>query len=283
MPSLDSSLRDYFRGRPDVEMAFVFGSRGRAQEHANSDLDIAVYFTPLGRQVEWEVDRAYPAERDVWNAVETIAEIETDFIVLNRCPATLADTILREGRALAMRDIDLHTRFLLIVTDEAERFRRFAFEVWKMQEASADSQIEHRHRLVRTVRFIRVELSDGPAFADLSQHVYETDSMMRRSVERWIENLANASIDGAKVILALHDMRIPQTYRLTLAALRGFDGLDADIAGRLGEYAQLRNILAHEYLDVKFEHVRGFLDTAIPDYERFADFLNLEIVRSAEK
>ncbi len=277
MPSLDSSLRDYFRGRPDVEMAFVFGSRGRAQEHANSDLDIAVYFTPLGRQVEWEVDRAYPAERDVWNAVETIAEIETDFIVLNRCPATLADTILREGQTLAMRDVRLHTQFLLMVSDEAERFRRDTLEMWAMKDASLGYDDARRQRLARTRDVIWQELSLRELFVDMDRGTYHGDPKTRLAVERWIENLVNASIDAAKILLVGHDIRVPHTYRETLEALGRLPGFETDISERLGEFARLRNVLAHEYLDVKFDQIAAFLGSAEPIFERFIAFLRAEV------
>ncbi|MAF11417.1 hypothetical protein CMK11_13285 [Candidatus Poribacteria bacterium] len=283
MSSFEAPLRDYFLGRPDVAMAFVFGSHARGEAHANSDLDVAVYFTPPGPEVEWESTREYPAEREVRNAVEDIAEIDTDFIVLNRCPAVFADTVLREGRALAMRDVDLHTRFMLMVSDEAERFRHDAYEVWTMNEDAADAEADHRRRLVRAVQFIRSELADGDAFADMDAPTYEADSAARRNVERWIENLANASVDAAKTLLALHGIRIPQTYRHSMVALGRLDGLDAETAERLGEYTQLRNVLAHEYLDVKYAQIRGFLDTATPVYEAFVAFLKAEIQRSADQ
>lgn len=283
MSSFDAPLRDYFLGRPDVEMAYIFGSHARGQEHANSDIDIAVYFTPQGPGVEWEIDREYPSEFELALAVERITEIETDFIVLNSCPSVFADTVLREGQALAVRDIDLHTRFLLMVSDEAERFRRDCHEVWAMQEETTDGSAEHCRRLERTVRFVREELADARGFASLDLDTYETDSNVRRSVERWIENLVNASIDAAKVLLALHDIRIPQTYRGTLETLGRLDNLEREVAERLGRYAQLRNVLAHEYLSIKFGHIRDFLDTATPDYARFVEFLNAEIRRISEQ
>jgi uncharacterized protein YutE (UPF0331/DUF86 family)/predicted nucleotidyltransferase len=283
MSAFEAPLRDYFLGRPDVAMAFVFGSHARGEAHANADLDVAVYFTPPGPAVEWESTREYPAEREVWNAVEDIAEIDTDFIVLNRCPAVFADTVLREGRALAMRDADIHTRNMLMVTDEAERFRRDALEVWTMKDDVADLEADHRRRLVRAVEFMPSELSDGGSFAQLDAHTYEADSAARRNVERWIENLANASVDAAKILLALHDIRIPQTYRHSMAALGRLDGLDAEIAERLGEYTQLRNVLAHECLDVKYAQIRAFLDTATPVYEHFVEFLKTTIRRSADQ
>ncbi len=279
MAAFDAALRDYFASRTDVEMAFMFGSRALGRERMDSDIDIAVYFAAEGPAVEWETDREYPSEFAVGLAVEKITELETDLIVLNSCPSVLADTVLREGKTLAIRDADLHACFLLLVSDEAERFRRDSHEVWMMQEKAAGATGEHIRRLGRVVRFLQEELSDAEGYADVDLDIYQSDSDTRRSVERWVENLVNASTDAAKLLLALHDIRTPQTYRGTLEALGRLDGMRREVADTLGGYARLRNTLAHEYLDVKFTRIRDFLDSAVPVYEEFVEFLTAELMR----
>jgi predicted nucleotidyltransferase len=46
---LTARLRAFFAGRPEVRLAILFGSRARAQERADSDVDVAVAASPLDR------------------------------------------------------------------------------------------------------------------------------------------------------------------------------------------------------------------------------------------
>ncbi len=281
MAAFDAALRDYFASRTDVEMAFMFGSRALGRERMDSDIDIAVYFASEGPAVEWETGREYPSEFAVGLAVEKITELETDLIVLNSCPSVLADTILREAETLAIRDADLHTRFLLLVSDEAERFRRDSHEVWDMKEDFVGYNDARRRRLRQTTELLRQQMSYRDLFVDMDRATYATDVKTRLAAERWVENLVNASIDAAKVLVAAHDIRVRQTYRDTLEALGRVPGFDFETADKLGQCARLRNVLAHEYLDVKYDQIREFLDSAHETFERFIDFLSSEIRDSA--
>jgi len=43
---------------------------------------------------------------------------------------------------------------------------------------------------------------------------------------------------------------------------------------KFSKFANLRNILAHEYLDVLFEKIKEFIDEAEPLYKKLIDFVN---------
>ncbi len=72
---------------------------------------------------------------------------------------------------------------------------------------------EDKERLIKHIDFLERELKDFPVFQKLTWKEYQNINEKRRNVERWIENLVNASIDIGKIILAMENIPIPQTYR----------------------------------------------------------------------
>ena len=74
--------------------------------------------------------------------------------------------------------------------------------------------------------------ADHEDFVGLSRQEYESRAHARRNVERWVENIVNASIDIAKILAASSGKRIPPTYRSAV----GVGGTPASFAraGTLG-------------------------------------------------
>jgi hypothetical protein len=128
-----SKLRDYFVQREEVLMAFLFGSWARNQEGFESDLDMAVYFKPKTDILEWQTDSYYVNEKEIWLEIERIVGMEVDFLVLNRAPATVADTALK-GLPIVIKDRKRYMDFLLRVTSEAIDFREWVEGYWRIKE-----------------------------------------------------------------------------------------------------------------------------------------------------
>ena len=128
---------------------------------------------------------------------------------------------------------------------------------------------EDRERLIRYVDFMESELSDFPKFSGINRKEYVEDKDLRRNLERWIENLVNCSIDMAKVILVAEERKIPQTYKEILQELGLIECFDEGFGEAISQWASLRNILAHEYLDVRWNSIRNFIQSAEPAYQRF--------------
>lgn len=126
---------------------------------------------------------------------------------------------------------------------------------------------EERERLIRFVDFMESELADFGKFSSVDWKSYSSDRDLRRNLERWIENLVNCSIDMAKVILVAEGKAIPSTYREVLRGLGTTSLFDEKFGGDISRWASLRNILAHEYLDVRWDSIRRFLDHSEPDYK----------------
>jgi len=130
------SLKEYFENRPDVEMAFIFGSRAKGQETSESDADVAVYFKPASGYLEFEKSVEYKDENKIWGDVEKILGISTDLVVLNRAPATIADSIIREGEPIIIKNQKIYLDFLLRATSDATDFREFVKDFWEIKQRS---------------------------------------------------------------------------------------------------------------------------------------------------
>ncbi|MCF6155803.1 MAG: DUF86 domain-containing protein [Candidatus Brocadia sp.] len=125
---------------------------------------------------------------------------------------------------------------------------------------------EDRERLIRYADFMKSELSDFQKFSKIDWKTYNGDRDTRRNLERWIENIVNCSIDIAKVILASEDRRIPTSYKEILKELGASPHFDEVFGENISQWAVLRNILAHEYLDIRWTTINEFIQTAEPIY-----------------
>lgn len=273
LTQLSDPLRNYFLGKSGVSMAFLFGSFAAGRATSDSDVDIAVYFEPSGKSPEWEEDGIYEDEDNLWGEVERLVGRSTDLVVLNRAPSTLAFSIIRLGIPLVIKDHSLYLRFYLTISTAAEDFRDFVNDYWAIKQRSRSLSEVDRERLIRVLDFLETELADHNQFRGITRKIYETEASQRRNVERWVENIVNASIDIAKILLASEKKRIPETYRDTLSELSLLEGFEEETARNLASFAKLRNILAHEYLDIRFNQIRKFVDEAEPEYRKLADFV----------
>ena len=51
------------------------------------------------------------------------------------------------------------------------------------------------------------------------------------------------------------------------------DDFKEDIAEKLARFAKLRNILAHEYLDIRFAHIKNFIQESELAYRELLGFV----------
>jgi len=130
---------------------------------------------------------------------------------------------------------------------------------------------EDRERLTRYIDFMESELSDFSKFSKIDWRTYNEDRDLRRNLERWIENLVNCSIDIGKVLLIAEDKRIPPTYRQILKELGATQCFDEGFGAAISQWCSLRNILAHEYLDVRWNAIRDFVQSAEPAYKELVE------------
>lgn len=124
-----------------------------------------------------------------------------------------------------------------------------------------------KERLTRHLEFLTGELKDFQKFSEYAWNDYQFDRDKRRNIERWIENIANSTIDMAKILLASDDFPIPQTYKEILFAF-GAKYFNEDFGKKIESWAILRNIVTHEYLDIKWNSIKAFLKESKPLLEQ---------------
>jgi uncharacterized protein YutE (UPF0331/DUF86 family) len=129
---------------------------------------------------------------------------------------------------------------------------------------------EIKQKLLKHVNFLEDEVRYYPKFRQLTWSVFREDDDKRRSVERWVENIINSSIDIAKNILTLEDIRLPDTYKEIVLFMSVVKELNIDNAESLARWVRLRNIVAHEYFDIRWSSIEKFISETEP---LFRDFL----------
>lgn len=136
-----------------------------------------------------------------------------------------------------------------------------------------------KERLIKLVDFLERELADFPKFRNLSWNEYQNDNDRRRNVERWVENIVNSSIDIAKIILAMDRVKIPQTYKDILHNLGATHYFKEGLARKLSQWARLRNIVTHEYLDIRWDSIKEFIQGSEPVYQGFVKIVKKDILK----
>ncbi len=267
--ALIAKLREYFRGRTDVAFAYLFGSVAKGTSHGESDVDIGVYFRPGTKALEYESENRYPGEDDIGSDLERLTGRQTDMVVLNRAPSTLFSAVIEEGNKVFSADEGLLSRLSAAVNDLADDFRYFISDFVKIKERSRSLSANDRVRLERLIDFVQDQMPDFKKFAGMSQKEYERDISVKRNLERWAETLANASIDIGKILIASRKRPIPQTYKAILKELAFLDGFDESVASKIARFSDMRNLLVHEYLDLRF----ALLDTFVKEGEPLYGYL----------
>lgn len=255
-------LKRYCHKEENIILAFIFGSAARGFECPNSDLDIGVYLKD--KNVE---DR-------VWREISKITNQDVDLILLNNAPATLLSNIFKTGILLTKKDKRLYWDLYLRQTLEAEDFYEFIRDYWKIYLRSSSLISEDKVRLIERLQFLKSEFQEIEEFRKQTFKEYSEDKTKRRNLERWTENIINATIDIAKIILASSKKEIPRSYEYALFNFGVLIGLEEEQAQKFSTFARLRNILAHEYLDIIYDKVREFINDSSLIYEKVFDFLS---------
>ncbi|MFC2140784.1 DUF86 domain-containing protein [Acidobacteriota bacterium] len=110
---------------------------------------------------------------------------------------------------------------------------------------------------------------DYEQFKRLTRAEYLSNKDKRRNVERWIENIINSTVDISKVILTIEGMSIPDTYRGIVTTISTVEGLEDVKADKLSKWVRFRNIIAHDYLDIKWNSISRFINDTDSLYKDF--------------
>ncbi|MGQ9628838.1 MAG: type VII toxin-antitoxin system HepT family RNase toxin [bacterium] len=261
-------LKGYFSEREDILLAFLFGSYAKGKFISESDVDVAV-----------QLREGYNLSdiKRIWRELEELLGIDIDLIALNRASPTIAWAALR-GIPLFIGDRRWYLEYILEVSQEAEDMREFILDLWRWRsmaqggEAMAPISRDRAESIIRRIAFIEVELGDLEKYKDLDFETYSADRKTRRDVERIEENVVNAAIDIAKILLAGERVEMPDTYRGVMNKLGEAGIVEGELAERISDLTRIRNILAHQYLDLKWDLVENFIAEGT---DVFRDFLRI--------
>ena len=265
-------LKKYFRQRPDVVMAFIFGSQAKRRVHTRSDWDVAVYFKPK-EYLELETERNFLNENKIWSdLIDILKTDDLDFLVLNRAASDLVYSILRDGLPLKIKDRRLYLELFCKSSYEAVDWWEFIDDFWKMSEKAHSLLPEERAILQRYLRFLETEFEEIKEIKKFGWQDYRNDPFKRKIMERWIENLVITSLDIPKIILASEKSQLPQSYKDTLkiftTRILNFSLKEAET---FSDFAKFRNIVVHEYLDIKHKRIKNFIKEAEKLYPKFIE------------
>jgi len=266
---LVTAIRRALKAVPRIEFSVLFGSAASGRLRQDSDLDVAVYCESGGR-LEIEEQREIPEEAAVQIALERASGRNVDLLVLNRAPATVCASALLTGRLLTVGNRELYTRYFLAVTSAAIDFLETEREYRAIAARSRSLSDIDRSRLLRIIDFIAEELQDAPTFQSVTLDRYGSDRDLRRNIDRWVEMLINAALDIGKIVLSSMHRPVPQTYGQILSHLESMPHF-SELSGALSPLAPLRNLMAHEYLDLRFGRVRWFVDMGAATVGRLAE------------
>ena len=92
-------LKNYFRDRPEVLSAYLYGSAAKDKLRFDSDIDIAVF---LSERIER--DKYFDYRISTSTSISRILHREVDVVVFNEAPHVLAHQILKYGIRIFERD-----------------------------------------------------------------------------------------------------------------------------------------------------------------------------------
>jgi predicted nucleotidyltransferase len=104
-------LAEYLGSRPEILLAYLFGSVAQGRTHALSDLDIAVLVDPE-RFRELNANNPWGYQASLTAALmEILGRNDVDLVLLHRAPPLLAREVIRFGKLLCCRDEELRVAF----------------------------------------------------------------------------------------------------------------------------------------------------------------------------
>ena len=135
-----------------------------------------------------------------------------------------------------------------------------------------------RSKVIPHVDYLEKELPFLSEYKkEIDWKVYELQRSKRLEIERWVENLINATLDISKMVLTIIGDEIPETSREVLFKVGSRIYAKEEEAETFSELAKIRNTLAHRYLDLRWNDIKRFLEIAPTLYSQFISFVKREM------
>jgi uncharacterized protein YutE (UPF0331/DUF86 family) len=114
-------------------------------------------------------------------------------------------------------------------------------------------------------------LSHLRGIGSMPREQYERDHGKQAQAERWLHLAAECVLDISHHLIADRGWRTPSSYRDAIRVLSEQSVLDQALATELEQWAGLRNVLVHLYLEVDHQVVFDILQNDLDQLRRFAE------------
>lgn len=105
-PDLLDRLQAHLQQQPEIDAAYLFGSRATGRAGEDSDVDVALL---LAEDVDLEEDPMYRLRQLA--ALETLSGQRVDVVILNQAPLVLINQVLTTGELIFERNHHRRVRF----------------------------------------------------------------------------------------------------------------------------------------------------------------------------
>ena len=120
--------------------------------------------------------------------------------------------------------------------------------------------IDYKHRLLKRVDFLKsLIVPFFQSYHTITKEQYNSNVRLRREVEKWVEDAINCVIDISKTLYSEKKMVIPETNRELLENIDLLGLFEAKLGSIISQWAVLKNRLAHDYLDLKWDGISRFI------------------------
>lgn len=133
-------------------------------------------------------------------------------------------------------------------------------------------------KLVPHINYLEKELQFLPKYRnEIDWKIYQSVREKRLEIERWVECLINATLDISKILITLSEDEIPETSREILFKVASLVYKEEEKAETFSKLAKTRNTLAHRYLDIRWQDIKSFMQTAQDIYPPFLEYMKKEL------
>lgn len=272
-PLSEERLSALLAAEPDLDAAWLIGSRARGQARPGSDVDVLALFSPPvpaaalaiaarpGRLAD-ELGGALQANVDVVD-VERIA------------PITFA-IMMRDARLLLDRDrarrIDVLARQYARWHDMQPHYRLRRDAVRASFAPDGTFDVDERTAEVVDARLahLRKRLGYLRGKAGVPRSRFLNDVTLQLAVQHAPQEAIEACLDIGRRLLVDAGQVAPNTNRDVFLALSPIGVIPASAPQKLADMAGFRNILVHGYEEVDLDRVHAALTHDLDDLERFA-------------
>lgn len=239
------------QARPQIRIAWLFGSRAQDRERPGSDLDIAI---ETGPGFDWE--DLYRLSGDASLALDSD---RVDVVWLKQADALLAFSVVSEGKTLFYRDAEHYNEW---ERRALHRYREYC--IYLKKHRGYVTHGVHSETVAKRVEKLRQYYMELEAIGPLKESEYGNDKIVKYAVERLLFLICENIMDCLDHLLSTRHAIVSDTYEQVLVNAEQTGILDKALFIRVQGLGGFRNVLAHEYLAINdsevFRNLQKLLD-----------------------